>query len=137
MQKAKIEVIKFGVDGFPIVKEIDNDLEAFYKEIGCDTIQGLTNTEIGHLYGLDVFLDDNGKLYGQDTITGLFVRNQQVVDFLVGNLLILRHDSEGDSVSVNDIDLAVLAKHIISGESLTLPPDSKWKVAPSLLLLKC
>lgn len=133
-----IDVIKFDVaTGFPVQMEIEDTLDAFHKEIGCETMQGLSNTELGLLYGLDVFLDDNGKLFGQDTISGLFVRDGEVIDFMVGNLLLARHDDEGETISVSPLDIINLPKHICAGECLRLAPDSKWKVAPNLLLLNC
>lgn len=131
----KIDVILW--DGIALtMQRIDDTLEEFYRLIKCTTFEGYSNTEIGQLYGLDIFIDGNGK-FEQDTITGIFVRDGKVIDFLAGNVLILRHDDEGNSQSVTDNDMAFISKHLRDASCLTLSDGSKWKTKEGLLLLNC
>lgn len=134
----KINVILF--DGFTLTLcEITDDdtLADWHKLIKCKTMQGLTNTELGHRYGIDLFLDDNGKLFGQDTLTGIFVRNGSVVDTLVGNLVFARHDDEGDATSCDEDDMLRIAQHIREGSALHAPDGYPWKVSENILVLEC
>lgn len=136
MTRDKIDVIVH--DGFaPILKTIENTLEGFHEELHCETMQGLTNTTLGHRFGIDVFLDDNGKLYGQDTITGLFVRDGHVVDYMVGPVLMCRHDNDGDSVSAEADDMLDLIEFMRPGDCLKVPDGFRFKVAETLLVLPC
>lgn len=57
----EVSVIVF--DGETLeTRRIKNDYETLRALVGCDTIQGLTGTQLGRDYGLDIYLDDNGKI---------------------------------------------------------------------------
>lgn len=132
----KIDVILH--DGVaPVLKTIEDTLDGFLQALGCETMQGLTNTHLGHRYGLDVYLDDEGKLNDRNNvITGLFVRDGKVVDFMVGNILICRHDNEGNSTSASMEDFALLPQYLQDGCILRVAGD-RYKVADCLLVLPC
>lgn len=120
------------------IKTIDNTLEGFYEAIKCHTIEGYTGTELGHRYGLDIFLDGNGKIEGkQDTITGVFVRDGKVIDWLAGNVLICRHDDEGESTSATTDDLLLVAKHLGPGSLLVGDMPEGFHPGDTLLVLHC
>lgn len=137
MKQKEIEAIVYGVDGYPVLKKIHDDLDVFHRELNCDTFAAYSNTELGQKYGLDIYLDDNGKLYGQDTITGIFVRDGKVIDFIVGPMLICRHDEEGYSASATPDDMLHIAERMIPSEYLHLPDYFKFKKCENLLLLLC
>lgn len=130
----KIDVIVF--DGFTLQQcEIEDTLEEYYKLIKCDTIQGLSGTYLGRKYGIDMYLDDNGKLYGQEKMTGAFVEGNKVVDPIIGNMLFLRHDEDGNSISVEVDDIIILSQYIRPASCLVLPPDFKWKTDESVMII--
>lgn len=143
----KVNVLLFdGIAESPKLVTIDNTLEGFYKAIGCNTIEGYSNTMLGHLYGLDIYLDGEGKIRpDKPKLVGLFVREEtgEIVDTLVGNLLICCHDEEGDSTDVYpNVEIVLARKHIKARNETNIP--DRWhdrfgdfETAPYLLVLYC
>lgn len=122
--------------GMPVVAEIPNTLQEFKKQIHCDTLQGLTNRRLGrHL--LDIYIDDNGKLGTQDTLSALFVRGDKVIDYVLGNIIIATHDEEGDTTDFPQDYLIDLVDCMIPSESLSLPANFPYKVNDNILLISC
>lgn len=139
----EVSVIVF--DGETLeTRRIKNDYETLRALVGCDTIQGLTGTQLGHDYGLDIYLDDNGKI-GEEKphLCGLFINDdQKVVDTLVGRLVIARHDDDGDTRSCTRYDMDVLKLHIIDRKNTNFPDVwtdgfGSFKSTSKLLVLEC
>lgn len=127
------------LDGYyPVLKTIEDSIDGFHKAINCRAFEAYTATQIGLELGLDIYIDETGK-FDQSIITGLFVRDNKVIDFLCGNVLICRHDEEGESISATAEDLASLIPYFIDGTQVKLPPKmaERWKVGECLLMLKC
>lgn len=122
---------------FPVETSIDNSVEGFHKAIECETFEGYSSTELGLLYGLDIYLDGNGKFDHNKPVTGLFVRDGKVVDFIVGKVLICRHDEEGDSTSVAPGDIALLPQHLQPKSCFVTGDGFPYPVADCLLVLYC
>jgi len=141
----KIDAIVFDGMEMPKITQIENDLDGFYGAIKCSTFEGYSNTELGHLYGLDIYLDGNGKIReDKPMLTGLFVRKEtnEIVDTLVGNLLICCHDQEGESVSVYPASDKAVAKHVRPRVVTNIPKVwedgfGSFQTAPYLLVLYC
>lgn len=138
METEKIQVAIFSTDtlGMPTLAEIDNTLKGFKDVIKCDTMQGLSSRRVAGLT-LDIYLDDNGKLFGQDTITALFVHQNKVIDFIVGNFILCTHDEDGDARDFPVDSFTDLISACIPGESLKTPSDFKWKINDNLLVIDC
>lgn len=120
----KIRAVLFDGNEMPKIVEIENDLQGFYDAIGCSTFEGYSSTELGHLYGFDLFLDGNGKIReDKPMLTGVFVRTEtnEIVDTLVGKLLFLCHDDEGESISVPEFADKVVAKHVTMRDFTNIP----------------
>lgn len=111
--------IRFGkvsmVDG--IVKlefkevETDDTLQLCYSEIGCECIDIPYVSRAYGEKGISIVLDDNGKLVDEEfqVITGLIVDfadtdedRPEVIDYIVGNYLLMSYDEEGETVSLTD-----------------------------------
>ena len=109
--------IRFGkvsmVDG--IVKlefkevETDDTLQLCYSEIGCECIDIPYVSRAYDEKGISVVLDDNGKLVDEESqvITGLIIDfadedRPEVIDYIVGNYLLISYDEEGETVSLTD-----------------------------------
>lgn len=142
----KIKVLLFdGSEALPKVAEIDNTIEGFHKAIGCDTFEGYTSTELGLKYGLDIYLDGNGKIKAEKPkLVGLFIREEtnEIVDTLVGNILMCCHDEEGESVDVFLFAGNLVSKHIRARNETNVPDRwrdnfGEFEASPYLLLLYC
>ena len=111
--------IRFGkvsmVDG--IVKlefkevETDDTLQLCYSEIGCECIDIPYVSRAYDEKGISIVLDDNGKLVDEEfqVITGLIIDfadtdedRPEVIDYIVGNYLLMNHNEEGETVSLTD-----------------------------------
>ena len=109
--------IRFGkvsmVDG--IVKlefkevETDDTLQLCYSEIGCECIDIPYVSRAYGEKGISIVLDDYGKLVDEEfqVITGLIIDfadedRPEVIDYIVGNYLLMSHDEEGETISLTD-----------------------------------
>lgn len=125
--------------------DVKDDLDGFYDAIKCSTFEGYSSTELGQSYGYDLYLDGNGKIGEvKPMLTGLFVRREtmQIVDTLVGNLLICTHDDDGNSVSLGDVAPAIVARHVRKRSETNIPDIwrdrfGEFKASPYLLVLYC
>lgn len=71
--------------------EIDNDFRAMQKAIGCDCF-----TKGGSIGNDDVWCDDEGLIKGHPIV--FVTKIECYPDPLAGNLLILGHDGNGESI---------------------------------------
>lgn len=135
MKHDKVKVILFDTDGNLREEVVSDDLDTFHALIKCDTMQGLTYRRIGKVFA-DLLIDDNGKMYGQDTITAVFVNDQsQVLDVILGNIVFSWHDEDGDTIDVMPNTLAELQKRVCPGR-LLITPKTDWKVADKILVFE-
>ena len=89
-----------------VVEFIDN-LDNLYELTDCSCID-VAYRKVGK-YFYDIVCDDEG-LYRADRIPSAF--NHKGEPMLVGNLLFLNHDEEGEFTSLTDEQIADLSKHI-------------------------
>lgn len=93
---AKIKVIKIDVHSFTVSEiSIENNLESYYKEIGCELVD-----RVAYDYNNDIVVDDEGLLHGE---THFFRINDNL---LAGNALIMgvkKGKWTNHSVDINEI----------------------------------
>lgn len=90
-----IKVIKIPVDSDPMVVDIPNTLEAMQEMVG-GFIQIVQLSK-----GLDLCCNEEGKLLKLPLNVTLFGGK----DVVAGDCFLLRHDSEGDAISVTKADI--------------------------------
>lgn len=95
---AKIKAIKIDVHSFTVSEIlIENNLESYYKEIGCTLVD-----RVAYDYNNDIVVDDEGLLKGE---THFFRINDNL---LAGNALIMSVNNKGEwdnhSVDINEIN---------------------------------
>jgi hypothetical protein len=96
-----IKVIKIPVGSDPMVVQIPNTLEAM-----SDLVGGYIET-VGLGDGLDLCLNEEGKLLGLPPNVALFGGQ----DVVAGDCFLLRHDEEGESISVTPEDINKFVGH--------------------------
>jgi hypothetical protein len=94
---AKIKVIKIDAHAFDVEEIIiENNLESYYKEIGCELVD-----RVAYDYNNDIVLDDEGLLKGE---THFFSIDGNMY---AGNALIMSVNNKGEwdnhSVDINEI----------------------------------
>lgn len=100
--------------------ETDNTLQLMYNEIECDCIDIPFVSKTYAEYGIDVVIDDNGKIYGENTPTALVVNGidedrhtLEVVDYIAGTYLLVSHDSNGDTISLTEEQIRFIKNSFI------------------------
>ena len=81
-----------------------NELSDFYRELGVD-IFDIAVRKIGGRY-YDIFCDDMG-LYRETPIVSAI--NNQDEPMLVGNLVFANHNDRGETTSLSDEDVNIIA----------------------------
>ena len=87
-------------------KEIRNELEAFYKEIGCDLIDVVSRQINGEWY--DIICDDEGLLR-PNFISAV---NKEGKPELVGGLIICKYGGKGDFTGLEPDDILRLTNAV-------------------------
>ena len=87
-------------NGTTEVRNIENNLQTYYDIIGCDTIDIVSRRFAGKY--LDVICDDEGLLKDGARLTAIDVNSRPM---LVGTLIIVDHDDEGETVSLTAEDV--------------------------------
>lgn len=107
MAKEKtIRIYPLHVGDFSYKKDfetIENTLEAKQKFVG-GTIQGIC---FDREHKLDIILNDDGKLIGLP-LNRAWIIDNIVVDIIVGEAFICRHDDKGNYCSIQEEDLDII-----------------------------
>lgn len=93
--------------------EVDNILEADQKYVNYDEPHGLI-TVLSITDEIDVIANDEGKLKNYPINRFVVDDMGGVYDMLVGNLMCVRHNSEGEFTSIREEDIPVIEKHLVS-----------------------
>ncbi len=93
--------------------EVDNILEAEQKYVNYDEPHGLI-TVLSITDEIDVIANDEGKLKNYPINRFVVDDMGGVYDMLVGNLMCVRHNSEGEFTSIREEDIPVIEKHLVS-----------------------
>lgn len=82
-------------------------LQDFYDKLECDCFD-IAHLKIGSKY-FDLFVDDEGLLK-TDQVPSAVDKDGNVL--LVGNIVFANHDSEGETTSLSDEDIAIIKKNL-------------------------
>ena len=99
--------------GSPVVKDGSfdrNDFNSLYKLLNCTTFT-IASRKIGRKR-FDIYLDDEGLLKEDNIPSALSIDNTEM---LVGNLLILKHDNDGEVVGLDKDDMKFVKLFLYSG----------------------
>lgn len=123
MQKARVLVIDTKK---PDVRQVVvEELADYYEQLDCDTFD-IARRQIGERY-YDIFCDDIG-LFLEDAIVSAIDDHDKPM--LVGNLLIANHDADGNTTSLTDDDLNIIAGELLVGVHISA--DGKRTVSPAV-----
>lgn len=92
--------------------EVDNTLEAEQRYVNYDEPHGLI-TVLSITDEIDVIANDEGKLKNYPINRFVVDDMGGVYDMLVGNLMCVRHNSEGEFTSIREEDIPVIEKHLV------------------------
>lgn len=110
------------------LREIENTLEAKQKFVNFGRAGGLI--QVITIDEIDLILHDEGKLLQYPPNRAVLDDTGKVVDIIVGNVMALRHNSEGDFTSILPSDIKVLDKYLKPvhkvGTHLLVIPTEKW-----------
>ena len=93
--------------------EVDNTLEAEQAYVNYDEPHGLI-TVLSITDEIDVIANDEGKLKNYPINRFVVDDMGGVYDMLVGNLMCVRHNSEGEFTSIREEDIPVIEKHLVA-----------------------
>lgn len=118
MKQSKIQAYLLRVDkqsgvvykGY--LSEVENSLEAEQRYVNYDEPHGLI-TVVSINNNIDVICNDEGKLRNFPINRFLVSDAGVVLDMLVGNIMCVRHNSEGEFTSIREEDIPVIESHLI------------------------
>lgn len=118
MKQSKIQAYLLRVDKLSGVvykgylSEVENSLEAEQRYVNYDEPRGLI-TVLSITDEIDVIANDEGKLKNYPINRFVVDDMGGVYDMLVGNLMCVRHNSEGEFTSIREEDIPVIESHLI------------------------
>lgn len=118
MKKVRLLMLS-PVDG--LQECICGDLDDYYREIGCDTIDIVVRRIGGELY--DIICDDEGLLKEDPKVSAI---SADCRPMLVGNLIFAKHNNQGETTSLSNDDVIRILSQITHGID---PRDGSVKMA--------
>ena len=125
----KMQIFKIDTDGNADVKEIKGDLKSLQAEVGglltlANYYEELVENRI------DIFADDEGLLKA-DPKTTLIITDKEnrmkVLTALVGNLVFVSHDDEGNTLGLTDEQIVFIKDHL--KQLFFFSPNGKMNMA--------
>lgn len=118
MKQSKIQAYLLRVDkqsgvvykGY--LSEVENSLEAEQRYVNYDEPHGLI-TVLSITDEIDVIANDEGKLKNYPINRFVVDDMGGVYDMLVGNLMCVRHNSDGEFTSIREEDIPVIESYLI------------------------
>lgn len=92
--------------------EVDNTLDAEQRYVNYDEPHGLI-TVLSITDEIDVIANDEGKLKNYPINRFVVDDMGGVYDMLVGNLMCVRHNSDGEFTSIKEEDIPIIESHLI------------------------
>lgn len=92
--------------------EVDNTLEAEQAYVNYNKPHGLI-TVVSINNDIDIIANDEGKLNNFPINRFLVSDAGVVLDMLVGNIMCVRHNEEGEFTSIREEDIPVIESHLI------------------------
>ena len=109
-----MQIFKIDTDGNAGVKDIKGDLKSLQTEVGGLITLANYYEELED-QGIDIFADDEGLLKA-DPITTLLITEKKnpmkVLTVLVGNLIFVSHDDEGNTLGLTGSQVAFIKAHL-------------------------
>lgn len=93
----------------PRVYELEyNTYKDFYPLLECDTFEIPSRKFNGKW--LDIYCDEEGLFKGKNPSVVTLDNGQQVVEVILGNVFIVSHNEEGDTISLTDEEIEAVLK---------------------------
>ena len=109
-----MQIFKIDTDGTAGVKDIKGDLKSLQTEVGGLITLANYYSELEN-NGIDIFADDEGLLKA-DPKTTLIITDKKnrmkVLTALVGNLIFVSHDDEGNTLGLTAAQVVFIKAHL-------------------------
>lgn len=92
--------------------EVDNTLEAEQRYVNFNEANGLIQV-VSINDDIDIIVNGEGKLNNFPINRFLVSDDGIVLDMLVGNIMCVRHNSDGEFTSIREEDIPVIESHLI------------------------
>lgn len=118
MEQDKIQAYLLRVDRLSGVvykgylANVDNSLEAEQAYVNYNEPHGLIAV-VSITDEIDVICNDEGKLKNLPINRFLISDDGVVLDMLVGNIMCVRHNSDGEFTSIKEDDIPIIESHLI------------------------
>ena len=118
MEQDKIQAYLLRVDRLSGVvykgylANVDNSLEAEQAHVNYNEPHGLIAV-VSITDEIDVICNDEGKLKNLPINRFLISDDGVVLDMLVGNIMCVRHNSDGEFTSIKEDDIPIIESHLI------------------------
>lgn len=101
-------------NGTFMCKEIEGDLKSLQREVGGLITLAPHFDELTDM-GIDIYADDEGLLKSNPKITMVVLNRKygSIENVLVGNLLLIGHDDEGNTKGLTDEQLDFISNHLV------------------------
>ena len=109
-----MQIFKIDTDGNAGVKNIKGDLKSLQTEVGGLITLANYYEELEN-HGVDIFADDEGLLKPNPKTTLIITdkkNRMKVLTCLVGNLIFVSHDDEGNTLGLTDKQIAFIKAHL-------------------------
>ena len=118
MKQSKIQAYLLRVDkqsgvvykGY--LSEVENSLEAEQRYVNFNEANGLIQV-VSINNNIDVICNDEGKLKNFPINRFLVSDDGVVLDMLVGDIMCVRHNSDGEFTSIKEDDILIIESHLI------------------------
>ena len=109
-----MQIFKIDTDGNAAVKDIEGDLKSLQTEVGGLLTLAPYYEELEN-HGVDIFADDEGLLKANPKTTLIITdkkNRMKVLTALVGNLIFVSHDDEGNTLGLTDEQVEFIKSHL-------------------------
>lgn len=124
-----MQIFKIDTDGNAAVKDIKGDLKSLQTEVGGLLTLASYYEEL-EMYDIDIFADDEGLLKADPKPTLLITdkkNRMKVLTALVGNLVFVSHDDEGNTLGLTDDQIMFIKEHL--KQLFYFSPNGKMNMA--------
>lgn len=124
-----MQIFKIDTGGNAGVKDIKGDLQSLQNEVGGLLTLANYYEELEDI-GVDIFADDEGLLKASPQVTLMITdkRNRmKVLTALVGNLILVSHDNEGNTIGLTDDQVDFIKAHL--KQLFYFSPNGKMNMA--------
>ena len=127
-----MQIFKIDTDGNAGVKDIKGDLKSLQTEVGGLITLANYYAELEN-NGIDIFADDEGLLKANPKTTLIITdkkNRMKVLTALVGNLIFVSHDDEGNTLGLTGAQVAFIKAHL--KQLCYFSPNGKMNMAHTL-----